>query len=205
MSFWKTIFPDAFVYCFDCDFEGEEDRGKVIRVDQSSLEELRRGAEQIKHPISLIVDDGSHHPSHQLLTFSFLFHDLLQSDGLYAIEDVETSYWRNASLYGYVMNYGLHDPWSAIEAFKLASDYVNRFCLSREDQSMLQSRMMSIGLDPEAVDSIESILFSRNCILVQKRTSEEPLQVDYGHADATSRFLEISRNELPSSEEFVSL
>jgi hypothetical protein len=99
IQFWNSIFPNAFIYCFDRDPQDDVENGMVIQVDQSSLGELRRGAGQIQHPISLIVDDGSHHPSHQVLSFSYLFHELLDWNGVYIIEDIETSYWRNASLY----------------------------------------------------------------------------------------------------------
>ncbi len=181
VSFWRTIFPGAFVYCFDRDYEGIDERIKVMKVDQSDLNSLRRGVEQINHPIDLIVDDGSHHPSHQLMTFSYLFQDLLRVEGVYVVEDIETSFWRNATLYGYAMNYGLNDPWSTMEAFKIASDYVNRRFLCDEDISLLQYRMMSIGLDPQAAGMIESILFSQNCILTEK--ANLAIREDYPYAN----------------------
>lgn len=188
LKFWNAVFPTAFVYCFDRDTEGEGDRHKIFKVDQSDLGDLQRAVNLIGHPIDLIIDDGSHHPSHQLLTFSYLFKDLLESNGVYAIEDVETSYWRNGTLYGYRFNYGLNDPWSAIEAFKLSSDYVNRRFLCDEDQSLLQYRMMSIGLDPQAVEQIESVLFSRNCILLEKKNNAKDDNAPYPNAAASSRF-----------------
>lgn len=189
VRFWKSLFPEAFIYCFDRDVEGEEDRVKVLKVDQSDLQSLQLAMEHFEHPVDLIVDDGSHHPSHQILTFSCLFPALLRDKGLYAIEDIETSYWRNGSLYGYVMNYGLNDPWSVMEAFKGASDYLNRRFLCEEDKSLLQYRMMSIGLDPQAVEMAASILFSQNCILLEKDI-EAAEEVDpYPSSSASSRFI----------------
>lgn len=188
VNFWRTVFPGAFVYCFDRDSEGLEDRLQVIKVDQSNLDSLRQGVGQIKHPINLIIDDGSHHPSHQLMTFSYLFQELLRDSGVYAIEDIETSYWRNGSLYGYPMNYGLNDPWSTVEAFKLAADYVNRRFLCEEDKSLLQYRMMSIGLDPQAVEAIESVLFAQNCIMIDKNEASSQQDTPYGNSVASMRF-----------------
>jgi hypothetical protein len=189
VNFWRTVFPSAYVYCFDRDYEGVDDRLSVMKVDQSNLDSLQRGVDQIKHPIELIVDDGSHHPSHQLLTFSYLFLDLLENEGTYAIEDIETSYWRNGSLYGYATNYGLNDPWSAVEAFKVATDYVNNRFLCDEDKSLLQYRMMSIGLDPQAAEMIDSILFSRNCILVEKSDLSDMQITPYENEIGSRRFL----------------
>ena len=188
-NFWRTVFPGSFVYCFDRDFEVSEDRLKVLKVDQSDLDSLCQGVGQIEHPIDLIIDDGSHHPSHQLITFSYLFQDLLRDGGVYAIEDIETSYWRNGSLYGYAMNYGLNDPWSTIEAFKLALDYVNRRFICEEDKNLLQYRMMSIGLDPQAIELVESVLFSQNCILIDKDEASNRQDPPYGNSLASMRFL----------------
>ena len=189
VNFWRAVFPGAFVYCFDRDSEGSDDRLKVIKVDQSDMDSLRQGVAQIEHPIDLIIDDGSHHPSHQLMTFSYLFQALLRDNGIYAIEDIETSYWRNGSLYGYVMNYGLNDPWSAVEAFKLASDYVNRRFLCEEDKNLLQYRMMSIGLDPQAVEAIEGVLFSQNCIVIDKAEIPCQRETPYENSAASMRFI----------------
>ena len=189
VNFWQSIFPDAFVYCFDRGYEGEDDRLKVMKVDQSDLESLQRAAERIEHPIDLIVDDGSHHPSHQLLTFSFLFQNLLSDNGIYVIEDIETSYWRNGAIYGYVMNFGLHDPWSAVEAFKVAADYLNRRFLCDEDKNFLQYRMVSIGLDPQAVEMIDSVLFSQNCLLIEKFDSFAEEELPYSNSMGSMRDL----------------
>jgi hypothetical protein len=189
VNFWRTIFPDAFVYCFDRDYEGVEDRLKVIKVDQSELDSLHQGVEKIGHPIDLIIDDGSHHPSHQLLTFSYLFSDVLRDNGVYVIEDIETSYWRNGSLYGYAMNYGLNDPWSVIEAFKVASDYINRRFLCEEDKSLLQYRMISIGLDPGSAEMIETIQFSQNCIIAERANKLCGNDIPYANEAGSRRFL----------------
>jgi hypothetical protein len=43
--------------------------------------------------LSIIIDDGSHQNEHVLFTFQHLFPHLAD-DGIYAIEDTQTSYWR---------------------------------------------------------------------------------------------------------------
>ena len=188
IKFWTSLFPKAFIYCFDRDHEEEGDRYKVLKVDQSDLQNLQNGMAAIEHPIGLIVDDGSHHPSHQLLTFCILFQALLKPGGTYVIEDIETSYWRNGLLYGYLCNYGLADPWSAIEAFKVVCDYVNRRFLCNEDKSLLQYRMMSVGLDPTVVDAVEAVQFARNLIVLNKADELQLDEPPYGNAAASLRF-----------------
>jgi hypothetical protein len=188
IQFWKSVFPNAFIYCFDRDHEDEGDRFKVLKVDQSGLESLQCALTQVEHPISVIIDDGSHHPAHQLLTFCCLFQSLLKAGGIYIIEDIETSYWRSGYLYGYLFNYGLGDPWSVMEAFKVACDYVNRRFLCNEDKSFLQYRMMSIGLDPAILDAVESIQFHRNLIAIAKADKVVVDNEPYGNAAAAERF-----------------
>jgi hypothetical protein len=188
IEFWKLVFPNVFVYCFDKDHEEEGANFSVKKVDQSDNNDLQSALNKIEHPISLVIDDGSHHPAHQLLTFSCLFNQLLLDGGTYIIEDVETSYWRSASLYGNLINYGLNDPWSTIEAFKVACDYVNRRFLSSEDKSLLEYRMMCIGLDPDAIVSIESLLFSQNLIIIEKSEEKHEVEAPYSNAGASKRF-----------------
>jgi hypothetical protein len=87
------------------------------------------------------------------------------------------------------MNYGLNDPWSTMEAFKVALDYVNKHFMCDEDKSLLQYRMMSIGLDPDAVAMIEAITFSQNCIIADKIDSAIKLPDLYGNEVRSRRFL----------------
>lgn len=190
VSFWHTLFPHAFLYCLDAghgDWEDEETC--VLRVDQSRSHDLGRAMAMVRHPISLIVDDGSHHPSHQLLSFSTLFRDLLLPGGLYIIEDVETSYWRRGSLYGYDYSHGLGNRHSAIEAFKLLIDFVNRRFLDPDDRNWLIASLLDVGIDPEAAVLVQSVSFGRNAIqLVKRQAPPSPEdQNAYVYSHFTSR------------------
>jgi hypothetical protein len=189
VKFWREVFPNAFIYCLDRDIELTEQGVQVIKADQSSLESLRLAVSQIQRPVSVVIDDGSHHPAHQLLTFSELFPGLLAPNGTYVIEDIETSYWRRGSIYGYEFNYGLSDPWSLVEAFKVAIDYVNRRYLSAPDRSLIEYKMMSVGLDPLAVELADSISFSGNLIAITKQGLDQmPSHGAYPFSELTERF-----------------
>lgn len=52
---------------------------------------MRSVAKQIGG-IDIIIDDGSHINEHVIKSFSILF-PLLNMGGIYAIEDLQTSYW----------------------------------------------------------------------------------------------------------------
>jgi hypothetical protein len=97
---WRQLFPKAFVICLDRDVSESGNGYTVLKVDQSNAKALEEAIEAIPQPARLIIDDGSHHPQHQLSTFSLLFKNLLQPKGIYIIEDIETSYWLCGNLYG---------------------------------------------------------------------------------------------------------
>jgi hypothetical protein len=160
----------------------------------------------VQHPISLIVDDGSHHPDHQLLSFSMLFQQLLQPGGLYILEDVETSYWRRGSLYNYEYRYGLGNRHSAVEACKLLADFVNRRFLDPADRNWLVASLLDVGIDPAAAAQVESVSFGRNAILLLKNlaTPAEEAQPAYLHHPRTSRasppVSQLPKDENPRAE-----
>jgi len=74
-------------------FENLTENIHIILADQSRAESLRLLMEKIPPP-DIIIDDGSHRVSHQNLTFNHLF-PYLNSGGVYLIEDLHTSYWKD--------------------------------------------------------------------------------------------------------------
>lgn len=93
LRMWKHYFPRAQIYGMDLyDKSGlEEPRIRIFRADQSDPASLEAVAEQIGR-IDVIIDDGSHLSEHIITTFETLF-PLLERDGIYAVEDLQTSYW----------------------------------------------------------------------------------------------------------------
>ena len=93
LRMWKAFFPRAQVFGLDLHEKSalEEDRIRIFRADQSEAASLRLVAEQIGR-LDVVVDDGSHLSSHVRTSFETLF-PLLAVDGIYAVEDLQTSYW----------------------------------------------------------------------------------------------------------------
>jgi hypothetical protein len=189
MPMWKELFPNAFYVCIDKDVSGEGDGYLLIKADQNNPAEIEAVIEKIPRPVRLIVDDGSHHPQHQLTTFSALFQVLLEAGGIYVVEDIETSYWLAGRLYGNTMRYGLFSRWSAIEAFKLAADFTNRAFLAEQDRNLLSYSMMMVGLLPTAAELINMVSFGQNCVILTKALTDDFqfLNRDYPHAQCTDR------------------
>jgi hypothetical protein len=167
LDMWLEYFPFAFVYGLDID--GPELRGERFHVMKGDQSDVRCLSHFDGKDIDLIVDDGSHVPEHQLSTFSFLFSKALKDGGTYVIEDIETSYWRNGTLYGYKFEYGYGARKSTVEAFKHAADFVNDEFLRDSDK---KQRNDSCAINEEVMGRIATVTFAQNCIVVQKKRTE---------------------------------
>ncbi len=77
IDMWKDYFPQAFVYGIDINKEYKDGRIHIFRSDQSDVTNLEIIKNEIAHPIYFINDDGSHLPEHQLISFDFLFSNVL--------------------------------------------------------------------------------------------------------------------------------
>jgi hypothetical protein len=90
---WQAYFP--FARIVGCDIQDKRmlstRNTRVYRIDQSSAGDL---AELVRAegPFDIVIDDGSHLNRHQIFTFEALF-ESVSNDGLYVVEDVQTSYW----------------------------------------------------------------------------------------------------------------
>ena len=118
-----------------------------------------------------------------------LFDKILEPGGFYIIEDIETSYWLSGDLYGYPIRAGLFSRWSAIEALKLAVDYLNRSYLDQQDRNLVEYSMLIAGLDPAAAQQISTISFGQNCALLGKNQAGDSdyQEKQYPYSPFTSR------------------
>jgi hypothetical protein len=168
LTLWRNYLPLAFLHGVDINLEASGDRWCVHRCDQSDPQQVRALAERIGSAFA-IVDDGSHIPEHQLLSFDVLFRDLLEPGGVYIFEDIEVSYWRRGLLYGYPTRYGIYDSRGLIEVMKLLIDWINREFLSGADRAALLARLQARGLRESTCSAVASIEFAHNCIILRRR------------------------------------
>ncbi|MEV0569495.1 hypothetical protein [Dactylosporangium sp. NPDC050588] len=93
LEMWKRYFPRALVFGIDIEDKRflETQRLRTFRGNQADPEFLSKVLEETGE-LDIVIDDGSHFNSDQIKSFEFLF-PRLAADGLYVIEDMETSYW----------------------------------------------------------------------------------------------------------------
>ena len=87
---WRDIFQDTRVTGIDIDpkcKEGNEDL-EILIGDQTDTKFLNWVLANVGIP-DIIIDDGGHSRSHQILSFRYLF-PRMKSGGIYVIEDLET-------------------------------------------------------------------------------------------------------------------
>ena len=93
LRMWRAFFPHAQIIGLDLQDKSflDGDRIRTVRGSQTDAELLRRIVEEAGG-VRVVIDDGSHRPEHVRASFAALF-PLLADDGVYAIEDTQTSYW----------------------------------------------------------------------------------------------------------------
>ena len=148
---WKEYLINPTIFVMDIGHEFKDELGEVIKGDQSNINDLIHVG-KVCGELDFIIDDGSHHPEHQIMSFDYLFTNNLKFGGTYIIEDIECSYWRNdAEVYGYKTGY-LH----IIDFFQKLLHQIN-------SQFSQQTNKYQIS----------SITFSKNTIIITKQTEEE--------------------------------
>lgn len=180
IDLWKSCFPRAFIHGADINFEHAGDRFCVHRCDQSDRHSLGLLAAEIGAAFA-VVDDGSHIPEHQLVSFDVLFSGLLIPGGIYIFEDMEVSYWRRGEIYGYPASYGREDSRSCINVLKSLADWINRKFLSEADRCCLERHLLSRGLSRKTCDAVASMEFAENCVILRKRECWEAEYEDKLH------------------------
>lgn len=154
-------------------------RIKVFHGDQSEKAFLASLVEARPAGWDIIIDDGSHLPEHQILSFKHLF-PALRPGGLYVVEDTETSWMKSGVMYGYDLSKGgvdAHGSGSAISFFFELVHVANRLHIHKPDLSLF-----------EGDSEISSVEFVDGMVLVRKKPSaaSDPSYRDYPQKLATA-------------------
>lgn len=140
------------------------DKLKIFSMDQSDKDALDDLKQQSPEGWDIIVDDGSHKPEHNIISFQNLW-ERVRPGGMYVIEDIETSYVDTGKkLYGYSMDggIGVAPPKNAVEKFKQLVDVVSRKHFSQPDFTVFG------GIDKD----VSEVTFGDGLLFVFKKPSD---------------------------------
>jgi hypothetical protein len=124
------------------------------QADRGFLRRLKASA----GPFDIVIDDGGHTMMQQMVSLEELF-DAVKPDGIYLVEDLHTSYWRE---YGG----GYRHPFSFIELAKGLIDQLNAWH-SRDGHSFLPTPF---------TQSVTSLHFYDSVLVIEKGPHPRPVQ-----------------------------
>jgi hypothetical protein len=155
LQLWEEYFLKAYIHGVDINYdsyEGSSERFTLHKFDQSNPNDLKKIVETVPK-CKFIIDDGSHHPYHQFITFIELFENLLEPGGVYIVEDIECNYWQNpkSNIYGYEIGH-----FNTLDYFKNTLDQINSEFSNQKNYL-----------------NISTVTFAHNCIIITKQTPEE--------------------------------
>ena len=94
---WEKYFPLAELHFIDKDTNNPNryisSRAAYHFLDQADSQAIQQFIAQVGGNFDLIIDDGGHTMNQQITSFMELF-PALKSGGIYVIEDLHTSYWK---------------------------------------------------------------------------------------------------------------
>jgi len=166
LRMWKKYFPLGKIYSFDIYDKSslQEHRIKIYRGSQVDRDFLEKITGEIG-PLDIIIDDGSHLNDHIIETFKILY-PKLKDGGVYAIEDIQTSYWE--SFGGDSKN--LNNPKTAMNFLKNLTDNINH-------QEIPDENYKETYFDKKIV----SIHFYHNIIFIHKGDNNEKSNIVKEH------------------------
>lgn len=153
---WRDYFKNGMIIGADINPEVKkytDDRIAIEIIDQSMPTDLDALAS--KGPFDVIIDDGSHIWSHQILTLRKLL-PVLKPNGIFIIEDLDTSHGKYKRTYG--------SP-----GYVTAHDYLQRISdwtvgIWVKDRAEIEDEFLIA-----AADTLEFVAFTRGAAILKKK------------------------------------
>ncbi len=102
VKLWESYFPNADLYFVDINpslIKYHSTRSQYHYVNQADAKAMHKLANALSGNFDVIIDDGGHKMDQQIISFQALF-PYVKSGGLYIIEDLHTSYWKEYGGHG---------------------------------------------------------------------------------------------------------
>ena len=121
LHMWEEYFPNGHIVGVDIHEKSalEDARIKIYQGSQDDAPFLNK-VNCEAGPFDIIIDDGSHINKHIIQSFEVLF-PLLKENGIYVVEDLQTSYWGEFG----GDSYNLRRKRTAMNYFKQLPDSLN--------------------------------------------------------------------------------
>jgi hypothetical protein len=159
---WNLYFDVPEIHGIDIKSKTSELKNVFLhQVDQSSGLQLEEFSKEKINKFQIIIDDGSHVPSHQAITIKKLW-KTLKDGGIYIIEDIETSYWGKSSSYGYKFN---SKSFSLISELLKSIPFINNEFTQKNNNDVAQELK-------KIFNEIEMISFAYNCVIIIKKNKD---------------------------------
>ncbi|PSC75746.1 hard-surface induced 5 [Micractinium conductrix] len=179
LRLWQRLFPKAQISFIEGDGACAEKFRSVIeatggrlyvglQADAAAIAQVVEHATSTQAPFDLIVDDGGHVATDQLLSLQGLW-PALRPGGLYVIEDLLTSYWSNPVMKA-------DDPGAVIPFLKEAIDAVVgcRTASPAEHSSKWVAWCRGNGTMPQLAKQFLSLDCAAEICAIQKHGSPAP-------------------------------
>jgi hypothetical protein len=156
LRMWKEYFPAATIVGLDIEDKGRlaEERIHIVQGSQTDTACLAALVARFG-PFDVVIDDGSHRPPDIIATFEWMF-PRMAAEGLYAIEDTQTSYlpeWGGSA--------DLAAAGTTLNHFKALADKVNH------------AEIPGMAAD-EFARTVTGVHFHHNLIVVERGRNDEP-------------------------------
>jgi len=179
LELWRSYFTKAKICGIDIGKMNFKIEGvELITADQTDTQALKTICEKYKS-FDIIIDDGSHVSKHIIASFKFLF-DYLSEGGLYAVEDLQTSYFPRFG--GSRINLNKNN--TALNFLKSLTDSIN---FEHNDKPFYKKKIFD-GL-------VEYIHFYQNIAILKKGKSKN---IFYENQTKQKNFLEIIKKIISS-------
>lgn len=167
LRMWKKYFPYGKIYSIDIYDKSavQENRIKIYQGSQVDTNFLKKITDEVGL-FDIIIDDGSHLNEHIIETFKILF-PKLKNGGIYAVEDIQTSYWED---YGGDSK-DLNNPKTAMNFMKSLTDCLNYEEIPDEDYK-----------DSYFDKHIISMHFYHNLVFIYKGNNNEGSNIVKNHS-----------------------
>lgn len=171
IAMWQEYFPNASITGIDIDPSCAQFAQNGVKVHIGSQEDIGflKSVEKIDGPFDIVIDDGGHTMKQQITTFRTLF-PLLCEGGVYVIEDIHTSYWREFS------GGGIHP--TAIGLIKDLIDEIHYWAAGHPRASLflkIKNKLQPFKVKPKNIyqSSIRSIYIADSICFIHKQTLEK--------------------------------